>query len=105
VTPEEERWERIERTLEFLARHQAELSADIAKHSERIDKLAEQTAQVEQFLLRLGGIVEEQGRLFEEQTRRHDERLDRLAEAQLRTDERLNALIAVVERYFSNGRH
>jgi hypothetical protein len=38
VTPEE-RFERIERTLEFLASNQAQLSADVAKLSTDIAKL------------------------------------------------------------------
>ena len=36
---------------------------------------------------------------------RTDEQFRALAESQRHTDERLSALINVVDRYFSNGRH
>ena len=41
--------------------------------------------------------------LAEERLDLVEEKLGRLAEAQQRTEERLNILIGVVERYFSNG--
>jgi septal ring factor EnvC (AmiA/AmiB activator) len=114
MTPEErERYDRIDRVLECVANSQAEVSARLAELSARqaelsarqektsaeLDKLKEITAmhtvQIEaqgkqmgelgDFVLRLGHIVEEQ------------------ASAQARTDERLNSLITVVERLFSNG--
>jgi hypothetical protein len=101
MTPEEkDRYERIDRVLEFLANNQAQISARQEKFSAELDKLKEitgmHTAQIEaqgeqigelgSYMLRLGRIIEEQ------------------ASAQARTDERLSALIAVVERYFSDGR-
>jgi hypothetical protein len=101
MTPEErERYVRIDRLLEFLANNQAELSAQQAQLSAELNKLKEitalhttqieaqgkQIAELGNFVLRLGHIVENQ------------------VSAQARTDERLNALIGVAERYFSNGR-
>jgi chromosome segregation ATPase len=108
MTPEErDRYERIDRLLEFLANNQAELSAQqsqlsaelsklkeitalhttqIEAHGKQIEALGKQIAELGNFVLRLGHIVENQ------------------ASAQARTDERLNALISVAERYFSNGR-
>ncbi len=101
MTPEErDRYERIDRVLEFLANSQTQRSAELGKLSAELDKLKEitgmHTAQIAaqgkqigelgNFVLRLGHVVEEQ------------------TSAQTRTDERLNALIAAVERYLSNGR-
>jgi septal ring factor EnvC (AmiA/AmiB activator) len=118
MTPEE-RWERIDRLVEFLAANQAQLSASshahdaqiaenakliaenakqIAEHSKQIAEHSKQIGQLGDLILRIGRIVEEQGR-------RIDDGFARLAESQRRTDERLNALINVVERYFSDGRH
>ena len=104
MTPEE-RFERIERQLNFLADHQAQLSASTARHDGQIGQLIDVVGS-------LTRIVEGQGRRMEEGFARVTERFDLLAEAQQRTDEqmrrtdeRLNALINVVERYFSNGRH
>ena len=102
MTPEE-RFERIERQLEFLATNQAQLSASVetlrdvaSRHDDQIAENFTQIGSLRDLLLRLGRIVEEQGR-------RMDEGFARLTEAQQRTDERLNTLINVVERYFSNG--
>ena len=113
MTPEEqERYARIDRQIEFLANHQAQLSADIenlkqiaATHTTQIGRLADT-------VLSLVHVVEEQSRRSEERFRAIDERfratdeLFRATDERLRaTDERLNTLIGVVERYFSNGRH
>ncbi len=112
MTPEE-RFERIERLVEFLASTQAQHDArlaDISKQQAEIEKqqaentrhIAEHTRQIGQlgdFVLRIGRIVEEQSRHMGEQSRRMDE----LRELQSNTEQRLNTLIGVVERYFSNG--
>lgn len=105
MTPEE-RFERIERLIEFLAANQAQHAAQmaelskqngenqrlIAENSKQITENsrlsaenARQIGQVVDLTLRIGRIVEEQAH-----------RMDDLAE-------RLNTLINVVERYFSNG--
>jgi len=90
MTPEEqERYARIDRQLEFLANHQARLSEDI----ENLKQIAAtHTTQIGQLADTVLSLV----RVFEEQNRRTEERFRA-------TDERLNALIGVVERYFSNG--
>ena len=111
MTPEE-RFERIERQLEFLASNQAhhdaqiaENAKQIAENTKQIGQHAEQIGQLTSLTLRIVHVVEEQGR-------RMDEGFARLTESQRRTDERmsdltqrLNTLINVVERYFSNGHH
>ncbi|HYK88410.1 MAG TPA: hypothetical protein VE398_06550 [Acidobacteriota bacterium] len=91
MTPEE-RFERIERQLEFLAAGQAQHDARMAEISGQLAVNSGQIGQLSDLTLRIGRIVEEQAR-----------RMDALAESQRRTDERLNTLINVVERYFSNG--
>ncbi|MBI4454359.1 MAG: hypothetical protein HY644_00500 [Acidobacteria bacterium] len=111
MTPEE-RFDRIEQQIEFLAGHQAQMAAAIDRHSEQIGQLGD-------FLLRLSRFAEEFAHETAERFHRTDEQLDRLtkaqrqteeelkrlAESQRRTDERLNVLINVVERYFSgNGK-
>lgn len=95
MTPEE-RFDRIERQIESVVGQQA--------HQ------AEQIQQLGDFLLRATRFVEDFARRTAEWQRRTeerfgqvDEKLGRLAEAQQRTEERLNILIGVVERYFSNG--
>ena len=95
MTPEEkERSERIDRKLECLAEQTArnseliaENSRQIAKHSQQFGQLGYSFGELQCLVLRLGRVMEEQAR------------------AQCRTDERLNVLIGVVERYFSSGRN
>ena len=94
--PPEERFERIERNLEFLAAGQAQLSASVQGHDALISQNSKQIAELTALMLRVGRIVEEQGR-------RMDEGFARMTESQRHSDERLNALINVVERYYSNG--
>ncbi len=106
MTPEErERYDRIDHQLEFLAANAARHDAEIAEHSKQIRELADGA-------ISLTRVVEEQGHRMEQSQSRTDEQLRELAESQRRlaesqrhTDERLSALINVVERYFSNGRH
>jgi chromosome segregation ATPase len=111
MTPEEkERYDRIDRQLEFLAAHQAQLSSDlselhnivarqsqqiekhgeqIAKHDEQIAKHGEQIATVGTQVQSLADTVLRLARIVDERDRQ--------------TDAKINALIGVVERYFSNG--
>ena len=101
----EERFDRIERQLEFLANHQAQLSASQAeltasqarlsasletlreisvRHEAEIEAHSTQIAKMADVVVSLAHIVEEQGR---------------------RSDERLTALINTVERHISNHRN
>lgn len=105
MTPEErERYDRIDRQLEFLASHQAQLSSDlaglqsvvathsqqIARQGEQIAKQAEQIAGLGSYVQSLADSVLRLGRVVDERDRQ--------------TDAKINALIQVVERYFSNGK-
>jgi uncharacterized protein YoxC len=95
--------EELEKAIQFILQQQAQFwtslqslegivrdhSAQIGQLTHRVDdltgrvgELAGHVGELDNLVLRLGRIVEEQGR---------------------RTDERLNVLIEVVERYFSNG--
>ncbi len=106
MTPEErERYDRIDRQLEFLAAHQAQLSSDLviqqqitAKHDEQITRLEQQIARHSEQIAKQGEHVQSLTDNVLRLARVVDER-DR------QTSEKLNALIAVVERYFSNGKH
>jgi hypothetical protein len=71
MTPEE-RFDRIEQKLEFVAENQAQLWADIQEHSIQIERISQQIerhsaqiAELGDFILRLGRIVDEQGRRIE----------------------------------------
>lgn len=106
--------EEIERNFEFMVNQQARFSSDLQRISEAQLRSETTIAQVIQVL---DQVAQTQVRLAEAQERA-DSRIAELAEAQKRTTEaqnrtddamtetteRLNSLILVVERYFSNGR-
>jgi hypothetical protein len=63
--------------------------------------------RIETDLETIAGYVLKHERWFEEQSRLSTElirKMSELAEAGKRTDERLNIVIGIVERYFSDGR-
>ena len=90
--------EEIEKTMQFILEQQAQFTSNFQKIGEARER---DSARIMQ--------LEESFRLLVQLARSHDERLVSLAEAQIRTseqlaetDERLNSLIAVVERYITN---
>jgi ABC-type transporter Mla subunit MlaD len=103
----EERFARIEQKLEFLAGNQGQLWADLQELQQISRRHSAQIAEVGSFILRLGRVVEEQGRQterrIEAEVQQRREEVRRRDEESRRIDERLNALIHIVERYFSNG--
>ena len=109
MTPEErDRYERIDRTLEFLANNQAQLSVELGRLSAELDKLKEVTGMHSTQIEAQGKLIEAQGKQIGELGNfilRLGHVVEEQVAAQARTDERLNVLIAVVERYFSNGRN
>ena len=117
MTPEE-RFERIERHLEFTAEILAQLSASQQRQDAEISQLAGALSTLVHVVDEMGNRMEagfsrmeegfsrmEEGfSRLEERQRQTDEQMKLTNEQMKRTDERLNALISVVERHFSNGR-
>jgi hypothetical protein len=108
MTPEE-RFERIERQLEFSAEILAQLSASQQRQDVGISQLAGAVSTLALVVDEMGNRMEagfsrteERQRQTDEQMRRTDEQMRRTDEQMRRTDERLNALISVVERHFSD---
>jgi|SRR5215213_8717704 len=97
--------EELEKTMQFIIEQQAQFAANFQRMEEAREKDSARVTRLEESFQLLVRLAES-----------HDERLVALAEAQIRTneqiaainertaetDERLNALIAVVERYISN---
>ena len=112
MTPEErERYDRVDRQLEFLAAHQAQFSSDLtelrrvtAEHSQQIARHGEQIAKQGEQIASLGGQIVQLGGHVRSLT----DTVGRLAhvvdERDRQTDAKINALIGVVEKYFSNGK-
>jgi hypothetical protein len=90
--------EEFERKMAFIVEQQAQFASDI-------QQLREVQAQTEQLVARLAaGTLEG----FKDVNAKINALVDsqiRLNESQSRTDESLRNLIAVVDRYFSNGRN
>ena len=110
MTPEE-RFERIERQLEFTAEILVQLSASQQRQDAEISQLAGVVSTLVHVVDEMGNRMEagfsrmEEGfSRLEERQRQTDEQMKLTNEQMKRTDERLNALISVVERHFSNGR-
>jgi len=81
----------FEKRMEFILEQQAQFSADI-------QQLREVQAQTESVLARLANVTLEG---FNDV----NAKINALVDSQIRTDENLRNLIAVVDRYFSEGRN
>ena len=115
----EERFERIERHVEFLAQNQAELTANMGTLRQELLELARIVQQhvfttetrFQAVVERFEGVAKQFQGVAERfegvvgHVHEVDEAIKSLTHAQRITEERLNALVIVVERYFSNGRH
>lgn len=95
--------DRIERQIDFIVNNQAQFSVDIQKLQEAQAELqasqrqaAERMTKIEDVVLRLANVTE---RRVSEMA----EKVEALAEHGRQTDERLNILIGVAERFFSKG--
>jgi hypothetical protein len=90
--------EEFEKRMEFIVEQQAQFTTDI-------QRLGEKQAQNENLLTRLVNVTFEG---FKDVNAKIDALVDsqvRITEAQSRTDETLRSLIAVVDRYFREGRN
>lgn len=90
--------EEFEKRMEFIIEHQARFAVDI-------QQLQEAQARTEQIVARLANVTSEG---FKDVNAKIDALVDshiRLTEAQSRTDDTLRNLIAVVDRYFREGRN
>ena len=97
MAEQNERWERIERGIEYLihtsAQHEtniAKYDALLARHDDRLDRIE---ASLEEMIDSQKQLLTAQV-IFVDETRRSQDRLD---EQMRHTDERLNALIATVD--------
>lgn len=97
--------EEFEKKMEFIVEQQAQFATDIQRLSEAQAQLQATQAQTEQLVARLANVTLEG---FKDVNAKIDALVDsqvRLTESQSRTDENLRNLIAVVDRYFSEGRN
>ena len=102
--------EQFERRMQFIVEQQAQFSADILelKETQKMEgqlwreKYDNLTDAITTIVGMIGRLTESHERLFAAQERT-DEQLSELTGKHAETDDRLNALIGVVERYFSGN--
>ena len=97
--------EEFEKRMEFIIEHQAQFASDIQQLREAQARTEQFMAQAEQLVGRLAQVTHAG---FQNLNAKIDALVDsqvRLTDAQSRTDENLRNLIAVVDRYFREGRN
>jgi hypothetical protein len=97
--------EEFEKRMEFIIEHQAQFAADIQKLQEAQARTEQVVAQTGELVARLTKVTYEG---FQDVNTKINALVDshiRLTESQSRTDENLRNLIAVVDRYFREGRN
>ena len=104
--------EEFEKRVEFVIEHQARFASDIQQLQEAQTRTEQALARTEQIVAQTEQIVARLANVtsvgFKDVTAKIDALVDshiRLTEAQSRTDENLRNLIAVVDRYFREGRN
>jgi chromosome segregation ATPase len=91
--------EQFERHMQFIVEQQAQFAVDIQQLKEAQAELTKKHNHLTEALTTVVGMV---GKLAEAQDR-SDKKLLELTNKQAETDDRLNTLIGVVERYFSGN--
>ena len=102
-------FDEMQGTMEFMLQHGAQLDARLETLSESVKGLREQFqeshATLTASLMRLIELMQESDRRNDERFRAVDERFIALADAQRSTDERLNAVIGMVEKHLTGPDH
>lgn len=88
----------VDRRIAFIIEQQAQFTSDIQQLREAQAELQATQVQTEQVVARLAHVTLEG---FKDV----NAKINSLVDSQIRTDENLRNLIAVVDRYFSEGRN
>ena len=87
----------VERTLEFILENQAKFSAQMGELESLVGRIAQQQLDLVQHVDRFQRGVSDAVMALAEAQRHLAEEQQRLTEAQRHTEERLNALISIVD--------
>lgn len=90
--------EELERRMAFIVEQQAQFASDI-------QQLRESQTQTDQVVAQTGEIVARLANVTLEGFKDVNAKINALVDSQIRTDETLRNLVAVVDRYFSEGRN
>lgn len=104
--------EDIQKKMDFIIEQQAQFSADIGELKDTVKSLTGAVSQMANVLNDTQDLVKRLVVVTHTGFEKTQASINELAQAQARTDQRLaetdsrlNILINVVERYFSNGKH
>ncbi len=95
----------LDKKIEFILQMQAQFEANLARSEANIDKLRVSVADLAVVIRESIKLSDDRFTRLDERSARLDQRMIELAEAQKTTDERLNALISVVERHITGPDH
>lgn len=101
----QERMARIERNIEFVADHQAKITADLGRIDVTLDRI---TADIDRHSEAIGGLIQVCRTLVDRQmasegrVTRLEEGMAEMAAAHKETEERLSAFITFVEKYITS---
>ena len=88
----------MDKKIEFILQMQVQFEANLARSQANIDNLRISVGD-------LAGVVRDSIKISDDRFTRLDDRLSKLADAQKTTDDRLNALISVMERHITGPDH
>lgn len=97
--------DKIDKTIEIILQNQAQFYADLQKTQETQKELQEIHKNSEKRIENLERVsvnLIEAIRATDGKVNKIGEKVDKLADAQIETDERLNAVILMAEKFFSN---
>jgi vacuolar-type H+-ATPase subunit I/STV1 len=100
--------EELEKRVEFIIEHQAQLTAKVEELASIQSQSEIRLRRVEEsfvLLVQLAKIMDSRLDTLTQNVDALTEKVTALTDAQKNTDERLNTLIGVVERYISEGRN
>ena len=90
--------EEIERKMAFIVEQQAQFASDI-------QRLEESQARTDQVVAQTGEIVARLANVTSVGFNDVNAKINALVDSQMRTDENVRNLVAVIDRYFSEGRN
>lgn len=100
--------EKLQKTIEFILNNQAQFTVDIQKTQEAHREAEKRIGTLERVSLNLYNASVEQGKVIaqlSEETRRahenHEKEMNEIRVVHKETDERLNAVILMAEKFFS----
>jgi hypothetical protein len=95
----------MDKKIEFILQMQSQFEANIGRLETNVARSEANVGNLRASIAELAVVVRDSIKLSDDRSTRFDLKMLELAEAQKITDERLNALISVVERHITGPDH